>query len=423
MDNFAYKGGLLHVDDVSILAIEKKCTTPSYIYSELCLSNNYKSLEKALDKKLGKERPKLIAYSVKANSNIAVINVLKNLGSGADVVSSGELKRVKKAGINGEKIVFSGVGKTKEELTFALDSNVMQFNIESIPELEMLSEIASSKNKEAPIAFRINPDIDAGGHEKISTGGSNTKFGIPYIDALNVYEYAKNLPGIKVVGIDIHIGSQITDLEPFKMAFNKVLLLYKELKGNGHNIVNLDLGGGIGVPYDNNTKPFHIDKYADLINQKFGTLDCKLIFEPGRYITANAGILLTKVIINKESYNNNFLIIDAAMNDILRPALYDAYHEVISVKENIKGQELIDYQVVGPICETGDIICRKAVLNKIEREDLLAIKFAGAYGAVMSSGYNSRDLVPEIMISRKTINIIRQRILIEDFMSYEDIPT
>ena len=423
MDNFSYKGGLLHVDDISILAIEKKCTTPSYIYSELCLSNNYKSLEKALDKKLGKERPKLIAYSVKANSNIAVINVLKKLGSGADVVSSGELKRVKKAGINGEKIVFSGVGKTKEELTFALDSNVMQFNIESIPELEMLSEIASSKNKEAPIAFRINPDIDAGGHEKISTGGSNTKFGIPYIDALNVYEYAKNLPGIKVVGIDIHIGSQITDLEPFKMAFNKVLLLYKELKENGHNIVNIDLGGGIGVPYDNNTKPFHIDKYADLINQIFGALDCKLIFEPGRYITANAGILLTKVIINKESYNNNFLIIDAAMNDILRPALYDAYHEVISIKENIKGQELIDYEVVGPICETGDIICRKATLNKIESGDLLAIKFAGAYGAVMSSGYNSRDLVPEIMISSKTINIIRKRILIEDFMSYEDIPS
>ena len=408
--------------DKNFFSIEKKCTTPAYIYSELCLSNNYKSFEKALEKKLGKEHPKLIAYSVKANSNIAVINALKKLGSGADVVSSGELKRAKKAGINGEKIVFSGVGKTKEELTFALDSNVMQFNIESIPELEMLSEIALSKNKEAPIAFRINPDIDAGGHEKISTGGSNTKFGIPYKDALNVYEYAKNLPGIKVVGIDIHIGSQITDLEPFKMAFNKVLLLYKELKGNGHNIINLDLGGGIGVPYDNNTKPFHIDKYADLINQKFGALDCKLIFEPGRYITANAGILLTKVIINKESYNNNFLIIDAAMNDILRPALYDAYHEVISVKENIKGQELIDYQVVGPICETGDIICRKAVLNKIEREDLLAIKFAGAYGAVMSSGYNSRDLVPEIMISRKTINIIRQRILIEDFMSYEDIP-
>ena len=423
MDNFSYKGGLLHVDDVSILAIEQKCTTPAYIYSELCLSNNYKSFEKALEKKLGKERPKLIAYSVKANSNIAVINVLKKLGSGADVVSSGELKRAKKAGINGEKIVFSGVGKTREELTFALDSNVMQFNIESIPELEMLSEIALSKNKEAPIAFRINPDIDAGGHEKISTGGSNTKFGIPYKDALNVYEYAKNLPGIKVVGIDIHIGSQITDLEPFKMAFNKVLLLYKELKGNGHNIVNLDLGGGIGVPYDNNTKPFHIDKYADLINQIFGALDCKLIFEPGRYITANAGILLTKVIINKESYNNNFLIIDAAMNDILRPALYDAYHEVISVKENIKGQELIDYEVVGPICETGDIICRKATLNKIESGDLLAIKFAGAYGAVMSSGYNSRDLVPEIMISSKTINIIRKRILIEDFMSYEDIPS
>ena len=423
MNGFFYKDGVLHVDDVSLLDIEKQFTTPVYIYSKLCLSNNYKALEEALEDKLGEKHPKLIAYSVKANSNIAVINVLKKLGSGADVVSSGELKRVTKAGIKGDKIVFSGVGKTEEELSLALDSDVMQFNIESVAELEMLSNIAILKKKKAPIAFRINPDIDAGGHEKISTGGSSTKFGIPYKDALNVYEYAKNLPGIKVVGIDIHIGSQITDLEPFKMAFNKVLLLYKELKGNGHNIVNLDLGGGIGVPYDNNTKPFHIDKYADLINQKFGALDCKLIFEPGRYITANAGILLTKVIINKESYNNNFLIIDAAMNDILRPALYDAYHEVISVKENIKGQELIDYEVVGPICETGDIICRKAALNKIESGDLLAIKFAGAYGAVMSSGYNSRDLVPEIMISSKTINIIRKRILIEDFMSYEDIPS
>ena len=421
MNGFFYKDGVLHVDDVSLLDIEKQFTTPVYIYSKLCLSNNYKALEEALENKLGKGHPKLIAYSVKANSNIAVINVLKKLGSGADVVSSGELKRVIKAGINGEKIVFSGVGKTKKELSFALDSDVMQFNIESISELEILSEIASSKNKKAPIAFRINPDIDAGGHEKISTGGSNTKFGIPYKQAVNVYEYAKNLPGIKVVGIDIHIGSQITDLEPFKLAFNKVLILYKKLIENGHNIINLDLGGGIGISYGENFTPFDINDYADLIKEKFGSLACKLIFEPGRYITANAGILLTKVIRNKESYNNNFLIVDAAMNDILRPALYDAYHEVITVVEKKKEQEVIDYQVVGPICETGDIICRKASLSNIKDGDLLAVKYAGAYGAVMSSSYNSRDLVPEIMISSNKINIIRKRILIEDLISYENI--
>ena len=422
MNNYSFKDGVLHVDDVSILAIEKQCATPVYIYSELCLSNNYKALEEALEDKLGEKHPKLIAYSVKANSNIAVINVLKKLGSGADVVSSGELKRVIKAGIKGAKIVFSGVGKTKEELSLAIDANVMQFNIESVPELEMLSDVAVLKKKKAPIAFRINPDIDAGGHEKISTGGSNTKFGIPYKDAVTAYEYAKTLPGIQVVGIDIHIGSQITDIEPFKLAFNKVLLLYKELKENGHNIINLDLGGGIGVAYDNNIKPFHIDKYADLIKEKFSSLGCKLIFEPGRFITANAGILLTKVIRNKESYDNNFLIVDSAMNDILRPALYDAYHEVVSVKEYKIEEEFIDYQVVGPICETGDIICRNARLNKTKDGDLLVIKFAGAYGAVMSSFYNSRDLVPEIMISNKKINIIRKRVLIEDFISYEKIP-
>ena len=422
MNYFSFKDGVLHVDNISVLEIEKKCATPVYIYSELCLSNNYKALEEALENKLGKSHPKLIAYSVKANSNVAVINVLKKINSGADVVSSGELKRVIKAGITGENIVFSGVGKTKDELSFALDADVMQFNIESISELEMLSEIASFKNKKAPIAFRINPDIDAGGHEKISTGGSSTKFGIPYKQAINAYEYAKTLPGIKVVGIDIHIGSQITDLAPFKLAFNKVLLLYKELIKNGHNIINIDLGGGIGVSYDENTKPFLINEYADLIKEKFGSLDCKLIFEPGRYITANAGILLTKVIRKKESYNNSFVIVDAAMNDILRPALYDAHHEVISVLEMKKGKEVIDYQVVGPICETGDIINRKASLSNIKDGDLLAIKCAGAYGAVMSSYYNSRDLVPEIMISNNKINVIRKRILIEDFISYENIP-
>ena len=422
MSNFTYINEILHIDNVSALDIEKKCKTPVYIYSESRLINNYKKLEAALTSKLGKNHPKLIAYSVKANSNIAVINVLNKLNSGADVVSSGELKRAIKAGIQSERIVFSGVGKTADELFLALQSNVLQFNLESIEELEKLSEIAVENNMMAPIAFRINPDIDAGGHEKIATGGSNTKFGIPFSQALESYNYAKTLSGIKIVGIDIHIGSQITELDPFELAFNKVVLLYNTLLTSGHNIENIDLGGGIGVSYDKTISSFSLDEYADLVKKKFGSIDCKLIFEPGRYIAADAGILLTKVIRNKESYDNRFIVVDAAMNDILRPALYDAKHEVISVKEINKNKEFIDYQIVGPICETGDILNKKVYLNSIKEGDLLAIKHAGAYGAVMSSQYNSRDLIPEIMVANNNINIIRKRITIEDFLSYESIP-
>lgn len=422
MSNFSYKHGILHIEDISALDIEKKCKTPVYVYSESCLVNNFMKLENALNLKLGKNQPKLIAYSVKSNSNIAVINVLQKLNSGADVVSSGELKRAKKAGIEGNKIVFSGVGKTDEDLALALDYNVLQFNVESLAELENLSKIATTKNMIAPIAFRINPDIDAGGHEKISTGGSNTKFGIPFDQALDSYNYAKTLPGIKVVGIDIHIGSQITELEPFNLAFDKVILLYNRLMEAGHNILNIDLGGGIGIPYDKSIVPFLIEDYAELVKQKFNLINCKLIFEPGRYITANAGILLTKVIRKKQSYNNDFIIVDAAMNDILRPALYDANHEIISVEETKNKKEMIEYQVVGPICETGDILNKNVKLNDIKQDDLLAISNAGAYGAVMSSQYNSRDLIPEIMISKNKVNTIRKRITIEDFLSYEVIP-
>ena len=422
MSNFFYKNGILHIDQVSALDVEKQCKTPMYVYSRLSLENNFKNLENALNAKLGKDYPKLIAFSVKSNSNIAVINVLQKLNSGADVVSSGEFKRAKKAGIKGEKIVYSGVGKTDEDLSLALDYKVLQFNVESLEELKKLSKIASEKNMIAPVAFRINPDIDAGGHEKISTGGSNTKFGIPYSQALESYDYAKNLPGIKVVGIDIHIGSQITELEPFDLAFDKVVLLYNELRTAGHDILNIDLGGGIGVPYDDSSQPFLINDYADLVSRKFSSINCKLIFEPGRYLTANAGILLTKVIRKKKSYNNHFVVVDSAMNDILRPALYDANHEIIAVKEINKEKEKFEYQVVGPICETGDILNKKVNLNNIEEDDLLAIKFAGAYGAVMSSQYNSRDLIPEIMVSGEKISIIRKRITIEDFLSYEIIP-
>ena len=421
MSNFSYKNRILHIEDVSALDIEKKCKTPVYVYSESSLVKNFLKLENALNSKLGKSHSKLIAYSVKSNSNIAVINVLNKLNSGADVVSSGELKRASIAGIKGEKIVFSGVGKTDEDLELALEYNVLQFNLESISELENLSKIATNKNKMAPIAFRINPDIDAGGHEKISTGGSNTKFGIPYDEAMHAYNYAKTLPGIKVVGIDIHIGSQITELGPFDLAFDKVVLLYNQLIESGHNILNIDLGGGIGVPYDKTIKPFLIEDYAELVRRKFNLINCKLIFEPGRYISANAGILLTKVIRKKESYNNQFIVVDAAMNDILRPALYDANHEIIRVEEPNSKKEMIEYQVVGPICETGDILNKKVSFTDIIENDLLAIKYAGAYGAVMSSQYNSRDLIPEIMVSKNKVNIIRKRITIEDFLSYESM--
>ncbi|MBH88466.1 MAG: diaminopimelate decarboxylase [Pelagibacterales bacterium] len=421
MTNFSYKNGILHIDDISVIDVEKKCKTPVYIYSESRLISNFMKLENALNLILGKNQSKLIAYSVKSNSNIAVINILKKLNSGADVVSSGELKRALKAGIKGEKIVFSGVGKTNEDLSLALDSKVLQFNVESLAELENLSKIAVKKNMIAPIAFRINPDIDAGGHAKISTGGSNTKFGIPYDRAIDSYSYAKKLPGINVVGIDIHIGSQITELEPFELAFDKVVLLYNKLIDAGHNILNIDLGGGIGVSYDKTIEPFLIKDYAELVKEKFHSINCKLIFEPGRYITANAGILLTKVVRKKESYNNNFIVVDAAMNDILRPALYDAHHEIIKVEEIDSKKEMIEYQVVGPICETGDILNKKVIMNDVKEDDLLAIKLAGAYGAVMSSQYNSRDLIPEVMISDNKINTIRKRITIEDFLSFEVI--
>ena len=423
MNFLNYKNDVLHFENVSLEEIAEVSGTPTYVYSEGVIHKNFNNLNRALEDKLGVNNDKLIAFSVKSNSNIAFINSLNKLNSGADVVSEGELKRALAAGMTGEKIVFSGVGKTPEEMLFALENNVMQFNVESVSELNQLSEIALSNNKVAPIAFRINPDIVAGGHEKISTGGSNTKFGIPYDEAIQIYEYAKGLTGIEIVGIDIHIGSQITSLEPFKLAFKKILVLYNELNKLGHNVNNIDLGGGIGIQYLDSDKIFSVDDYAKLVKDYFGNLNCKLIFEPGRYLSASAGILLTKVIRTKNSYNNNFLIIDAAMNDFIRPALYEASHKIkiVSLEGNL--DEKIQYNVVGPICETGDIMGTIISSRILNSGDCLIIKDVGAYGAVMSSNYNSRALISEVMISNGNLNIIRKKINTEDFISYENIPS
>ena len=418
-----YRNNILYFEDVSLNEIADKIVTPMYIYSQSTLENNFNKINEALNKILGKEQEKLIAFSVKSNSNIAIINRLHNLGSGADVVSVGELKRSLNAGIKGNKIVFSGVGKTSEEMLFALEMDVVQFNIESISEINQLSEIASSNNKIAPIAFRINPDIVAGGHEKIATGGSNTKFGIPYSEALKAYEYAKSLPGINIVGIDIHIGSQITNLEPFSLAFQKIRDLYDKLIIGGHNIINIDLGGGIGIKYLDTDEPFLLEDYANLVNKNFGDLKCKLIFEPGRCIAASAGILLTKVIRDKNSYNNNFLVVDAAMNDFMRPALYGAKHKILSVNKDNNSDKKINYQVVGPVCETGDVMGEIVSSRIMNSGDYIIIKDVGAYGAVMSSNYNSRPSVPEVLIKDSNFSVIRKAITTEELLAFESIPS
>jgi len=423
MNFLNYKNEVLYLEDVSLESIAVNVGTPTYIYSEAKLIENYNLFNFALEDKLGKGFKKLIAYSVKSNSNIAVINTLQKLGSGADVVSAGELKRALKAGIKGENIVFSGVGKTLEEIEFAIGKNINQFNVESMEELKLLSEVASSKNYKAPVALRINPDIHAGGHEKISTGGSDTKFGIPYQESMGVYEFAKSLPGINVIGIDIHIGSQITSLKPFQLAFEKILELYKNLINLGYKIENIDLGGGIGVAYGNEKTLFSLDDYADLVKNIFKGVDSKLIFEPGRCISASAGILLSKIIRRKSSYNNNFLIIDAAMNDFIRPTLYDAFHSIKTLKNYDNYKEKINYKIVGPICETGDVLGNLVSSNILSSGDFIIIKDVGAYGSVMSSNYNSRPLIPEVMVNGNAFNIIRKKITVEDFISFENIPS
>jgi diaminopimelate decarboxylase len=408
-----YREGCLYAETVPVNKIAEQLNTPVYCYSATALYQNYEAYTRQF-----KTENALICYAVKANSNQAIIRALGKMGAGADVVSEGELRRALLAGIPAEKIVYSGVAKTPDEMRFALQQNIYQFNVESEPELELLNQVALSEGKQAPVAFRINPDIDARTHEKISTGKASNKFGIPWTRAHEAYARAAELPGIRVQGIDMHIGSQLTQLEPFEQAFRCLAELTIELRKLGHSISVLDIGGGLGIDYqDGNQIPPAVTEYARLANNILGNLDCRIIIEPGRSLVGNVGILVSRVIYIKQGERDRFLIIDAGMNDLLRPSMYDAYHEIVPCE--LREGEPGPYQVVGPICETGDTFARDRMMPPLQAGDLVAIKNAGAYGAVMASSYNTRPLVPEVLVEGDKVTVIRPRRTHDDLINLD----
>ncbi|HNS85946.1 MAG TPA: diaminopimelate decarboxylase [Parvularculaceae bacterium] len=406
MHHFERQGGVLHAEAISLERLAAAVGTPFYCYSEATLRRHMRVFKAAFA-----DLDPLVAYSVKANSNLAVLAIMREEGAGADVVSGGELYRALEAGIQGSMIVFSGVGKTREEMAAALDAGVFQFNVESENELEALNEVALSRSAVAPIAFRVNPDVSAGGHEKISTGKAEDKFGVAWTRARALYARAASMKGIEIKGVDVHIGSQIAELAPFERAFERVADLVRALRADGHPIERLDLGGGLGIPYGEPAggagDPPHPDDYAGLIRRIAAPLDIRLIFEPGRMIVGNAGVLVSRVLYVKEGEAMKFLIVDAAMNDLIRPALYDAYHGVEPVR--LRQGEWKPYDIVGPVCETGDRFARARPLPPTKEGDLVAFMSAGAYGAAQSSQYNSRPLIPEILVSDDQYAIIRRR--------------
>ncbi|MAU40856.1 MAG: diaminopimelate decarboxylase [Kordiimonas sp.] len=418
MDHFQYKNGELHAEDVPISEIAAAVGTPFYCYSTATLERHYKVFAEAFT-----GQNALVCYAVKANTNQAVIRTLARLGCGADVVSQGELRRALAAGVPAEKIVYSGVAKTEEEMAFALTSGIHQFNVESEAELEQLSRVASDMGKVAPVAFRLNPDVDAKTHEKIATGKAENKFGISWKKAQDVYAQAAALPGIEVVGVDVHIGSQLTELGPFMAAFERVAGLVKELRAAGHNIRRLDLGGGLGVPYmRTNAVPPHPVEYAQMIKAVTGDLGCQIILEPGRLIVGNAGVMISKVVYVKDGEKNRFVIIDGAMNDLLRPSLYDAWHDILPVREASADVALNPVDIVGPVCETGDVFAKGREMPPLKMGDLVSLMTAGAYGAVMASTYNTRPLVPEVLVKNDQFQVIRQRPSYEDMIGLDIIP-
>jgi len=413
MHHFGYQNGVLTAEDVPLSKIAQAVGTPFYCYSTATLTRHFQVFSDAFG-----TADALIAYSVKANSNLAVVKTLGDLGAGADVVSEGELRRALAAGIPAGKIVFSGVGKTRKEMAAALEAGIYQFNVESEPELLALSEVASSRNQVAPITLRVNPDVDARTHAKITTGKAENKFGIAWDQARPLYQKAAGLPGTKIVGLDMHIGSQITDLAPFEAAFSKAVELVKALRSDGHNIDRLDLGGGLGIPYEQDgDSPPDPGAYAQLIRQLTDGLGVQLIFEPGRMIVGNAGILVSEVIYLKAGEARNFLIVDAAMNDLIRPALYEAHHDILPVREPAADVTLSPFDVVGPVCETGDTFARERDLPPCGAGDLIAFMSAGAYGAVQAGEYNTRPLVPEVMVNGSDFSVIRPRPSYDDILS------
>lgn len=418
MDHFLYRNGELYAEDVSVADIAAAVGTPLYLYSTATLTRHYQLFDDALN---GMEH--MVCYAMKAASNQAILKTLADLGAGMDVVSGGEYARAKAAGVPGDRIVFSGVGKTRGEVRAALEGGIRQFNVESEPELLVISEIASSLGKIAPITIRVNPDVDAKTHAKISTGKSENKFGIPISKARAVYAEAAALPGIDVIGIDVHIGSQLTELEPYELAYRKVAELTELLRADGHNIRRLDLGGGLGIPYtrSNEAPPLPSD-YGALIKRSVGHLGCEIEIEPGRLIAGNAGILVSRVIYVKQGEDRQFLILDGAMNDLIRPAMYDAHHDIVPVLEPDAGVEQQPYDIVGPVCESGDTFAKNRMMPPLAAGDLVAFRSAGAYGAVMASEYNTRPLVPEVLAKGDQFAVIRQRPDFDEIINRDTIP-
>ncbi len=419
MDHFLYKAGALHAEDVPVPEIAASVGTPFYCYSAATLTRHYRLFDEALD---GLDH--LVCYAMKSNSNQAILKLMAGLGAGMDVVSGGEYLRAKAAGVPGERIVFSGVGKTGEEMRLALEGGIRQFNVESEPELVLLSQVAEAMGATAPITIRVNPDVDARTHEKIATGKAENKFGIPISRAREVYAQAAALPGIEVIGIDVHIGSQLTELDPFEQAYLKVADLTKQLRADGHTIRRLDLGGGLGIPYErSNTAPPLPTEYGALIKRTVGDLGCEIEIEPGRLISGNAGILVTEVIYVKSGEGRDFLIVDAAMNDLIRPAMYGAWHDIVPVAEPAAGVERQPFDIVGPVCETGDTFAKARPMPPVQAGALVAFRSAGAYGAVMSSEYNTRPLIPEVLVHEHQFAVIRARPSFEEIINRDSVPS
>lgn len=418
MHHFSYKAGVLHAEDVMLSSLAEAVGTPFYCYSNATLERHFGVLSDAL-----RDLDALICFAVKANSNQAVLKTLGNLGAGMDVVSEGELRRARAAGVAADRIIFAGVGKTRDEMAYALAEGILSFNVESEQELRALGEVAESMGVRAPIAIRVNPDVDAKTHAKISTGKSENKFGVPFRDARQLYAAAAGLPGISIAGIHMHIGSQITDLAPMRDAFALMGQLARDLMADGIALHHLDLGGGLGIPYEAGAPlPPSPEDYAGVIKDCLGGLGLRLVLEPGRMIVGNAGILVTRVIHVKEGADKTFLIVDGAMNDLIRPTLYEAHHDVWPVREELKSMPPVLQDVVGPVCETGDYLALNRSLPPFAEGDLLALMSAGAYGAVMASTYNSRPLVPEVMVKGEDFHIVRPRPTFDDMIGLDRVP-
>jgi diaminopimelate decarboxylase len=418
MHHFAYRNGVLRAEAVDLVDLAQAVGTPFYCYSTATLKRHYEVFAGAFA-----DVKALICYSLKANSNQAVVKTLAGFGAGADVVSAGELRRARAAGIPPEKIMFSGIGKTAAELALAVDEGVLCVNVESEAELDLLSSIAAGKGRTANVSVRVNPDVDAKTHAKIATGKAENKFGIPISRARAVYAHAAKLPGLRVAGVDMHIGSQITELEPFDDAFALLSDFVRSLRADGHAIGHIDLGGGLGIPYrEDNEPPPHPEAYADIVKRATRDLGCTLIFEPGRLIVGNAGILVTRVLYLKRGEAKTFVIVDAGMNDLIRPTLYDAHHDIRPVLEPPPGAARIVADVVGPVCESGDFLALGRDMAAPQPGDLIAIMTAGAYGAVQAGTYNTRALVPEVLVREGEWALVRPRLEVSDLIALDRLP-